>query len=69
MKVYLAKDWTGCHVFSEPPSLMKCGGMPDIQTGHRLKEFDVTGSFAEDEIPKGQYIERDIFWSIIHIIK
>jgi hypothetical protein len=69
MKVYLAKDWTGSKVFAEPPILMKCGGMPDIWSGHRLKEFDITASFAEDDIPKGKYIERNVFWSIVHIIK
>ena len=68
MKVYIAKDWTGCYVFAEPPSLMKCGGMPDIWSGHKLP-FNITGSFTEDEIPKGQYIERNIFWSIVRIIK
>ena len=69
MKVYIAKDWTGSKVFAEPPVLMKCGNMPDIWSGHRLKEFDITGSFAEDDIPKGEYIERNVFWSIVHIIK
>ena len=67
MKVYLAKDWRGCHVFTatEPISLKKCGGMPDIWTGHELKEFKTSGLLVEDEIPRGQYIERDIFWSIL----
>ena len=69
MKVYIAKDWTGPKVFAEPPALMKCGGMPPIWSGHELKEFNISASFVEDEIPKGQYIERDIFWSIVHIIK
>ena len=23
MKVYLAKDWRGCHVYAEPPALLK----------------------------------------------
>ena len=35
MKVYIAKDWRGFHIFSEPPVLMNCGGMPDIWSGHR----------------------------------
>jgi hypothetical protein len=43
--------------------------MPDIWSGHRLKEFDITASFAEDDIPKGKYIERNVFWSIVHIVK
>jgi hypothetical protein len=68
MKVYIAKDWTGSKVFAEPPKLMKCGGMPDIWSGHKLP-FDITGSFVEDEIPKGQYLERNIWWSVIHRIK
>ena len=65
MKVYIAKDWTGSHVFAEPPVLMKCGGMPDIWTGHKLP-FEL----AEDvEIPRGKYLERNIWWSIVRIIK
>jgi hypothetical protein len=35
---------------------------------HKLS-FDITGSFAESEIPKGQYLERNILLSIVHIIK
>lgn len=68
MKVYIAKDWRGCYVFAEPPVLMKCGNMPDIWTGHRLP-FDINGSPTEDEIPRGRYLERNIWWSIVHIIK
>ncbi len=68
MRVYIARDWTGSKVFAEPPILMKCGGMPGIWSGHRLP-FDIKGSFVEGEIPKGQYIEREIWWSIINIIK
>lgn len=69
MKIYIAKDWTGSHVFAEPPHLTKCGGLPDIWTGHKLKCFNISGSFLEDEIPKGQYIERNIIWSIVTVVK
>lgn len=68
MKVYIAKDWTGSHVFVKPPVLMKCGGMPDIWSGWRLS-FNIEGSFVEDEIPRGEYIEREIWWSIVNRIK
>ena len=68
MKVYIAKDWTGSKVFAEPPVLMKCGGMPDIWSGYKLL-FNITGSFVEDEIPKGEYIEKEIVWAIIDKIK
>lgn len=68
MKVYLAKDWRGCHVFAEPPILLKCGGMPDIWSGHKML-FNINGSPTEDEIPRGQYLEREIWWSIVHRIK
>ena len=67
MKVYIAKDWIGSHVFAEPPVLMKCGGMPDIWSGHKLNF-----KLAEDIvtlIPRGQYLERNIWWSIIHTVK
>lgn len=68
MKVYISKDWSGSKVFAEPPVLMKCGGLPPIWCGHKLP-FDITGSFAEDEIPRGQYLERNLLWSIVHMIK
>jgi hypothetical protein len=69
MKVYLAKDWTGVHVFADVPQLKQCGGLPPIWCGHKLKIFDETGSLAKDEIPRGQYIEREAWWSIVHRIK
>ena len=68
MKVYIAKDWTGPKVFSNPPVLMKCGGMPDVWSGWRLP-FNIEGSFVEEEIPKGQYIEQEIIWGIMDKIK
>ena len=67
MKVYLAKDWRGSHVFVEPPKLLQCGGMPDIWSGHKLSYFKVN-SFTENEIPRGKYIERNIWWSVVHMI-
>ena len=69
MKIYIAKDWTGVHVFSNPPQLKQCGGLPDIWCGHRLKLFDSSGTYAEDEIPRGKYIEREVWWSIVTIVK
>lgn len=63
MKVYIAKDWTGLHVFENPPVFMNCGGMPKIWSGHKLF-FDITNSFKE-EISKGNYIEKNIEWNII----
>ena len=68
MKVYIAKDWTGSKVFAEPPKLLSCGGMPPVWSGWRLS-FNIAGSFVEDEIPKGKYIERNILWSIVNFIK
>lgn len=65
MKVYIAEDWTGCHVFADKPRLMECGGMPPIWSGHKLP-FQL----AEDmKIPRGQYLERNIWWSLIRMIK
>lgn len=68
MKIYIAKDWTGSKVFGNPPKLIKCGGMPDVWVGWKFP-FNIEGSFIEDEIPKGKYIEREIWWSIVNIIK
>lgn len=66
MKVYLARDWTGSYVFAEPPVLMKCGGMLDIWSGHKLNYFTLADDIV---IPRGQYLERNIWWSVVHIIK
>ena len=64
MKVYIAKDWTGSHVFAEPPKFMKCGGMPDIWSGHKL-----SFQLAKDiKISRGKYLERNIWWSIVNIV-
>ena len=67
MKVYIAKDWTGSHVFAEPPVLMKCGGMPDIWSGHKLKEFQLSPDI-EKIIPRGQYLKRVIWWSVVNML-
>ena len=70
MKVFLAKDWRGCHVYDEPPMLLKnLPSFPPTWSGHELKEFNINGSFTEDEIPKGKYLERNIWWSIVNVIK
>lgn len=68
MKVYIAKDWTGPHMFADIPRLLQCGGMPPIWSGHKLP-FNIVGSFVEGEIPRNQYIEREIWWSIVNRIK
>ena len=65
MKVYLARDWTGVHVFADVPRLEQCGGLPPIWCGHKLKAFQITMPWVED-IPRGQYLERSVWWSIIH---
>ena len=68
MKVYLAKDWIGVHVFADVPRLEQCGGLPPIWCGHKLKEFQITMPWVED-IPRGQYLERSVWWSIVHEVK
>ena len=64
MKVYLARDWTGVHVFADVPRLEKCGGLPPIWCGHKLKVFEITMPWVED-VPRGQYLERQVWWSIV----
>ena len=59
MKVYIAKDWRGLHTFITPPRLIECGGMPDIWSGYKLP-VNISISL-ENEIPTGQYIEKDIY--------
>lgn len=66
MKVYIAKDWAGPKVFASPPTLSAFSG---LWSGHRLNCFDITNSFVENEIPKGKYIEREIWWSIVKRIE
>lgn len=70
MKVYIAKDWRGSHVFANEPKLLEhLPAFPPTWSGHELKEFDISGSFTEDELPDNKYVERNIWWSIIRIIK
>ena len=66
MKVYLARDWRGIHIFVDPPILIKCGGMPDIWSGHRLP---VIPSVDIDDIPRGEYVEMQFWWSIVKVCK
>ena len=67
MKVYLAKDWTGVHVFVDVPQLKQCGGLPEIWCGHRLKGIlNETLQIAKEDIPKGKYLELDLYWSLVH---
>ena len=67
MKVYLAEDWTGVHIFSEPPRFVECGGLPNIWCGHRIKGIlDETLIIVAEDIPKGQYLELDLYWSLVH---
>ena len=69
MKVYIAKDWRGCHVFANEPKLLEhLPSFPPTWSGHELKCFDMNGSFVEDEIPKGEYIERNIIWGTINVL-
>jgi len=43
---------------------MKCGGMPDIWSGYKL-----SFQLAKDiKIPRGKYLERNIWWSIVNIV-
>lgn len=70
MKVYLANDWRGNHVYAEPPVLLRdLPSFPPTWSGHELKEFNEASYFSEHKIPRGQYIERDILWSMVHILK
>jgi hypothetical protein len=67
MKVYLAKDWLGPHIFLEPPRLEKCGGLPEFWCGHRLKGIlNETLQITEEDIPRGKYLEHDLCWSLVH---
>lgn len=67
MKVYIAKDWTGVHVFKDIPRLEKCGGLPEIWCGHRIKGIiEDTLPLVEYDIPRGQYLELKLYWSLVH---
>lgn len=70
MKIWIAKDWTGTYVFADKPRLLEgLSGFPPTWSGHKLKCFDVTNSFQADELKSGECAERNIWWSIIHMIK
>ena len=70
MKVYIAKDWTGTYVFADKPRLLeKLPSFPPTWTGYKLKCFNLEGSFQEGELKSGECVERNIWWSIVHMIK
>lgn len=70
MKVYIARDWNGCHVYAEPPRLCEhLSSFPPTWTGHKLKEFNLENSFQENELQYGECVERNIVWSILNILK
>lgn len=54
--IYIAEDWTGKHYFGKEPILTKCGGLPDIWTGYKLKFLDNIDPYKLD-IPKKQFIK------------
>lgn len=65
-KVYVAKDWTGVHVFAEPPKLTRCGGLPDIWCGHRIKILN-DYKFQDTYFPKGRYLEMNYLGILMYI--
>ena len=68
MKVYKLKIGTGSFKYLRTPSDISSMEVCWIRNsrGNKLP-FDFTGSFAEDiVIPKGQYLERNIWWSVVH---
>ena len=70
MKVYIAKDWRGCFVYSDKPRLVEnLTSFPPTWTGHKLNCFNLENSFYKDELKSGEYIEANIIWSIVRIIK
>lgn len=66
MKVWIARDWTGSHVFAEEPYLLEnLSGFPPTWSGCKLPFV-----LAEDmKIPRNKALERNIWWSIVNIIK
>jgi hypothetical protein len=40
MKAYVARDWTGVHLFKTEPRLMQCGGCGEIWSGYRIKQIE-----------------------------
>lgn len=70
MKVYIAKDWTGTYIFADKPRLLESlSAFPPTWNGHKLKEFNLENSFQEDELNSGECVERNIWWSIVHVVK
>ena len=40
IEVFVAKDWTGVHVFNSEPITLNCGGVGSIWSGYRNKTLE-----------------------------
>lgn len=68
MKVYLAHDWRGVHVYKTEPHLLEhLPAFPPTFTGYELKEFILDENYAE-QIPLNTFEEHNIWWNIIKMI-
>ena len=68
MKVYLAKDWRGLHVFGEEPHLLEnLPAFPPTWSGYELKCFKLAEDYNKI-IPEKQFIIRSVWWSMVNMI-
>lgn len=69
MKVYLAHDWRGIHIYKTEPHLLEyLPSFPPTFTGYELKEFILDEETYGKQIPLNTYKERNIWWSIINVV-
>ena len=67
MKVWIAKDWRGCHTYAEKPHLLEhLPAFPPTWSGHEFKEFPSEGSYADEILKSGECAETKILWFIVH---
>lgn len=70
MKIWVAKDWRGCHIYLEKPRLLEhLPAFPPTWSGNELKGFHADGSYADEILKCGECIERELWWSIVSRIK
>ena len=65
MKIWVAKDWRGCHIYLEKLRLLE--HLPAFPTwsGHELKGFHADGSYADEILKCGECKEFKIICGIV----
>ena len=66
MKVWIAKDWRGCHIYGNKPHLLEhLPSFPPTFTGWEWKQFLADNSLADEKLKMGECMEAKLAWGII----